>query len=53
MNWPPDPTCKRISSLRALAIGSSNLSEKANAFAALKRLQCQFDLSDVELIFIA
>jgi hypothetical protein len=29
------------------------LSEKANAFAALKRLQCQFDLSDVELTFIA
>jgi hypothetical protein len=43
MNWPPDPTCKRIASLRALAIGSSNLSEKANASAALKRLQCQFD----------
>jgi hypothetical protein len=36
-----------------LAIRSSNLSEKANAFAALKRLQCQFDLSDVELTFIA
>ena len=53
MNWPPDPICKRISSLRALAIGSSNLSEKANAFTALKRLQSEFDLSDVELIFIA
>jgi hypothetical protein len=53
MNWPPDATCKRICALSALAYGSTNVGESTNALAALKRLQAELGLSDVELAFIA
>jgi hypothetical protein len=51
--WPPEPICKRISHLWALAHGSSNLGESSNALAALKRLQTEHDLTDTALAFIA
>ena len=53
MIWPPAPICARISKLWALALDSSNFGESANALAALKRLQSEFDLSDTALAFVA
>jgi hypothetical protein len=53
MNFPPDALCKRIRDLWAVAYGSGNPGETANAYAALKRQQADLDLSDVELAFIA
>ena len=52
MRWASESDCKRISSLWALAYGSSNRNESANAFAALKRQQADLALSDTELAFI-
>ena len=53
MNWPDETICKRILNLWALAYGSPHVGERANALAALKRLQAELGLSDVELAFIA
>jgi hypothetical protein len=49
MNWPDETICKRILNLWALAYGSPHVGERANALAALKRLQAELGLSDVEL----
>ena len=53
MIWPPASICERITKLWALAHGSPNPGESANALAALKRLQSEFDLSDTALAFVA
>jgi hypothetical protein len=54
MNWPNDAACKRIAALWAIACrASSNHGERANAVAALKRLQADLDLDDTELAFVA
>jgi hypothetical protein len=52
MTWPSESDCKRICSLWALAHGSANRFESANAFAALKRKQADLCLSDTALAFI-
>jgi len=54
MSYPPKPICEHIAKLWVRSRdGSSSASERAAAFAALKRLQGEHDLSDVELTFIA
>jgi len=53
MNWPDDAICKRICALWALAYGSTNVGESTNALTALKRLQAELGLNDVELNFVA
>jgi hypothetical protein len=54
MIWPPEPIRKRILDLRTTAHHhSSSVGESGNAFAALKRLQDDFGLDDVEINLIA
>jgi putative DNA primase/helicase len=57
MRWPPeelpDSVRKRILALWTLANQATNLGERANALAALGRLQLNHDLSDVELNYLA
>jgi Protein of unknown function (DUF3631) len=53
MIYPPKPICERVAKLWALSRGSSFANEGASAFAALKRLQSEHELSDVELTFVA
>jgi hypothetical protein len=53
MNWPPEEICELISNIRLLAIGSSYAGESGNAWAALRKIQTEFGLNDVELTFIA
>jgi hypothetical protein len=53
MNYPPKPVCERIAKLWGVSRGSTFAGEAASAFAALKRLQAEHELSDVELTFIA
>jgi len=53
MVYPPKPVCERIAKLWATYRGSSFAGEGASAFAHLKRLQSEHELSDIELTFIA
>jgi hypothetical protein len=53
MIWPAKETCARIASLWARATGSAFPGESQNAWDALKRIQTEFALDEVELIFIA
>jgi Protein of unknown function (DUF3631) len=53
MNYPPKATCQLIAKLWATYRGSTFAGESASAFAALKRLQSEHELSDVEVAFIA
>jgi hypothetical protein len=53
MNYPPKPVCERIAKLWATYRGASFAGESAAAFVALKRLQSEHGLSDVEVAFIA
>jgi Protein of unknown function (DUF3631) len=56
MRWPPDlpdAVRKRILALWMMANQATNLGERANALAALRRLQLDHDLNDVELNYLA
>jgi hypothetical protein len=56
MRWPadlPDSVRKRILDLSTMANQATTLGERANALAALRRLQIEHDLNDVELNFLA
>jgi hypothetical protein len=55
MTWPPEALWPRLAAVWTHAHGtpSANAGERANALAALKQLQTDFDLSDVELAYIA
>jgi Protein of unknown function (DUF3631) len=53
MNYPSKAICERIAKLWALYRGAIFTNEGASAFAALKRLQNEQGLDDVELAFIA
>ena len=53
MNWPGKEDCRRIANLWARATGSAYPGESRNAWDALKRIQTELALDEVELIFIA
>jgi hypothetical protein len=56
MRWPPDlpdSVRKRILALWTTANQATYLGERANALAALSRLQLDHDLNDVELNYLA
>jgi Protein of unknown function (DUF3631) len=55
MIWPPEALWSRIASLWKHAYGppDANAGERAKALAALKQIQVDFDLSDVQLAYIA
>ena len=53
MSWPPDELWPRIAALWAThGAPSAGTTERATAFAALKRHQHDFDLTDCQLAFI-
>jgi hypothetical protein len=55
MSWPPDELWSRIAAVWRHAHGApgANVGEQANAFAALRQFQLDFDLSDVEVAYIS
>jgi hypothetical protein len=55
VNWPPETLWPRISALWAHARGtpSANAGEQAKAFVELEKLKSDFDLSDVQVAYIA
>jgi len=55
VTWPPDALWSRIAALWAHAHGApdANASEPAKAFVELGKLKSDFDLSDVQIAYIA
>jgi len=55
MTWPPDALWSRIAGLWMHAYGTPdpNAGERNKAFTALKQLQADFDLNDVQVAYIA
>src|SRR5262249_12446805 len=53
MSWPPDALWSKITAIWRHAHGPPGVGEQPNALAALKQIQADFDLGDVELAFIA
>jgi Protein of unknown function (DUF3631) len=55
MSWPPDTLWSRIAGMWNHIHGapSANAGERANAFAALRQVQDDFELSEAELAYIA
>src|SRR5262249_36034566 len=52
MSWPPDALWSKITAIWRHAHGPPGVGEQPNALAALKQIQADFDLGDVELAFI-
>jgi hypothetical protein len=54
MSWPPDALWPRLAALwRTHGAPSASAGERATAFEHLKQLQADFDLSDVQVAYIA
>ena len=54
MNWPPDELWSRLAACwRTMGAPSASAAERAKAFEYLKQQQADFELSDVQVTYIA
>src|SRR5262245_41597629 len=53
MSWPPDTLWSKIAAIWRHAHGTPGVGEQPNALQALKQIQTDFDLSGVEVAYIA